>query len=462
MSNTHPLHPETTPVSRRDFVKTTALVGSAAALAFPAIVRGQNLNSAIHVGVIGAGGKGSSDTDETAKAGGTIVALCDVDKNTLASRGTKYPEAKRYQDFRKMLTEMDKQIDAVIVATPDHLHATASLMAMKMGKHCFCQKPLTQTVYEARKMRETAVKMKLATQMGNQGSAGSGLRRAVEVIQGGAIGPVHELHVWSNRPIWPQGIDRPDGTDPVPENLDWDLWLGPAQMRPYKKDTYAPFKWRGWMDFGTGALGDMACHTVNMPFRALKLGYPTSIEARSTAMKKETYPNSSEIVFQFPERDGMPPLTFHWYDGGLKPFSEKSHRILDFLNKGEKSGDKKLPGSGCLLIGEKGHLYSPDDYGSQFFLLPEKEYAGYQGPAESIPRSPGHYKEWIDAIRGGAPAYSNFEIAAYLTEIILLGCVALRVGKKLEWDGPNMKALNAPEAAQYVRRTPREGWELPV
>ncbi|HAM72605.1 MAG TPA: hypothetical protein DCM86_13265, partial [Verrucomicrobiales bacterium] len=296
----------------------------------------------------------------------------------------------------------------------------------------------------------------------NQGSAGSGLRRAVEVIQGGAIGPVHELHVWSNRPIWPQGIDRPDGTDPVPENLDWDLWLGPAQMRPYKKDTYAPFKWRGWMDFGTGALGDMACHTVNMPFRALKLGYPTSIEARSTAMKKETYPNSSEIVFQFPERDGMPPLTFHWYDGGLKPFSEKSHRILDFLNKGEKSGDKKLPGSGCLLIGEKGHLYSPDDYGSQFFLLPEKEYAGYQGPAESIPRSPGHYKEWIDAIRGGAPAYSNFEIAAYLTEIILLGCVALRVGKKLEWDGPNMKALNAPEAAQYVRRTPREGWELPV
>jgi predicted dehydrogenase len=447
--------------SRRHFLQASATLG-AAAIAFPAILRGQNLNSRINVATIGAGGKGSSDTDETAKAGGHIVALCDVDRGTLDARGAKYPEAKRYRDYRKMLEEMDKQIDAVIVATPDHVHAHASLLAMKMGKHCFCQKPLTHSVYEARKMRETAAKMKVATQMGNQGSAGDGLRRAVEVIQSGAIGPVRELHVWSNRPIWPQGVDRPEGSDPIPDTLDWDLWLGPSPYRPYKKGVYAPFAWRGWMDFGTGALGDMACHTVNMPFRALKLGYPTSIEARSSAMKKETYPSASEIIFQFPKRDGLPPLEFHWYDGGLKPFSAKSHRILEHLNKGDANGDKKLPGSGCLLIGDKGHLYSPDDYGSQFFLLPEKKFEGYKGPKETIARSPGHYKEWIEAIRGGKPAYSNFDVAAYLTEIILLGCVAMRVGKKLEWDGPNMKALNAPEAEQYVKLAYRPGWELPV
>ncbi len=451
--------------SRRHFIQQTALLGGAA-LAFPAVVRGQNLNSKIHVGVIGAGGKGSSDTDETAKAGGEIVALCDVDRHTLDARGTKYPSAKKYQDYRKMLSEMDKQIDAVIVATPDHVHAHASLLAMSMGKHCFCQKPLTHSVYEARKMRETAAKMKVATQMGNQGSAGSGLRRAVEVIQSGAIGPVRELHVWSNRPIWPQGMDRPEGSDAVPEHLDWDLWLGPSPARPYKADAYAPFKWRGWMDFGTGALGDMACHTVNMPFRALKLGYPTSIEARTTAMKKESWPSASEIIFQFPKREGMPPLEFHWYDGGLKPFSEKSHRILDFLNRPEavkdKPGYRGLPGSGCLLIGDKGHLFSPDDYGSQFFLLPQNKFEGYKGPKETVPRSPGHYKEWIDAIQGGKPAYSNFDVAAYLTEIILLGCVAMRVGKKLQWDGPNMRALNAPEADAFVKLAYRPGWELPV
>lgn len=447
--------------TRRRFLRNASVLG-AAAVTFPSIVRGQNLNSRLQVATVGAGGKGASDTDETAKAGGHIYALCDVDRNTLDSRGAKYPDAKRYRDYRKMLTELDKEIDAVIVATPDHVHAHASLMAMKMGKHCFCQKPLTHSVYEARMMRETAKKMKVATQMGNQGSAGSGLRRAVEVIQAGAIGAVRELHVWSNRPIWPQGMDRPEGSDPVPDYLDWDLWLGPAQARPFKKDTYAPFKWRGWMDFGTGALGDMACHTVNMPFRALKLGYPTSIEARTSVMHKETYPSASEIIFQFPKREGLPALEFHWYDGGLKPFSEKSHEILNFLNKGDKSGDKKLPGSGCLLIGEKGHLYSPDDYGSQYFLLPESKFKDYKGPAETIPRSPGHYKEWIEAIQGGKPAYSNFDVAAYLTEIILLGCVAMRVGKKLEWDGPNMKALNAPEADAFVKLAYRPGWELPV
>ena len=313
--------------------------------------------------------------------------------------------------------------------------------------------------------------------MGNQGSAESGLRRAVEAIQGGVIGDVRQLYVWSNRPIWPQGIDRPPGSDPVPETLDWDLWLGPASERPYKADTYHSFKWRGWQDFGTGALGDMACHTVNMPFRALRMGFPTSIEAKSSGMNKETYPKSSEIRFEFPAREGMPPLTFTWFDGGEKPNDDVLQHVNSFYaeQKDKDGNPKKVPGSGCLLVGSKGQLFSPDDYGSQFLLQfdsegfkPAKskvededvEHEAVRDIAKSVPRSPGHYKEWLEACKGGKPAYSNFDVAAYLTEIILLGCVALRTGKKLDWDGPNMKAKNAPDAAQYVKREYRKGWTL--
>ncbi|HXI51016.1 MAG TPA: Gfo/Idh/MocA family oxidoreductase [Candidatus Saccharimonadales bacterium] len=453
-------------MSRRQFIRYTTLLTGATAVAGPYVVRGQNLNSRVQVGVIGAGGKGSSDTDDTAKVGGVIYALCDVDKGTLEARGKKYPEAKRYQDFRKMLTELDKDLDAVIVATPDHMHAPASTMAMSMKKHCFCQKPLTHSVFEARRMRELSKKMKVATQMGNQGSAGPGLRRAVEVIQAGVIGKPLELHVWSNRPIWPQGINRPPGEDPVPDTLDWNQWLGPAPFRPYKKDTYHAFKWRGWQDFGTGALGDMACHTVNMPFRALKLGYPTEIEAESTGINKETYARSSKIRFQFPAREGLPPLTFWWYDG--KPDGEDTFRPHPDLTSDIVAKQGKLPGSGCLIIGDKGRIFSPDDYGSQFFvrlkdekdLRASKDHEAVKPIPETIPRSPGHYKEWMDAMHGGPAAYSNFDIAAYLTEIILLGCVALRVGHKLEWNGPKMKATNCSEAAQYVKREYREGWKL--
>ena len=452
--------------SRRHFLKSASLATGALAVGGCNITRGRNLNSRIQVGVVGAGGKGSSDTDDTAKAGGVIIGLCDVDKGTLDSRGAKYPDAKRYQDFRKMLTEMNDSIDAVIVATPDHLHAPASIMAMKAGKHCFCQKPLTHSVHEARMMRDVAKRMRVATQMGNQGSAGSGLRRAVEVIQAGAIGKPQQLHVWSNRPIWPQGHTRAEGSDPVPENLDWDLWLGPAPFRPYKKNAYHPFAWRGVQDFGTGALGDMACHTVNMPFRALKLGYPTEVEAESTGMNKESWPLSSKIRFQFPEREGLPPLSFFWYDG--KPDAKETFRPHADLTGDIVAKQGKLPGSGCLIIGDKGRIFSPDDYGSQFFirmndekeLKASKDHEALAAIPETIWRSPGHYVEWIDAIKGGRPAYSNFDIAAYLTEIILLGCVALRTGTKLDWDGPNMRAKNTKEAAQYVKREYRAGWKL--
>jgi hypothetical protein len=456
--------------SRRQFLRASAIAAVSAA-AFPYVGRVLGANNRIGVACIGVGGKGDSDTDDSASCGGTIVALCDVDQNTLNNKAKKYPQAKLYRDFRKMLAEMDKSIDAVTVSTPDHVHGVASVMAMRMGKHVYCQKPLTQTVYEARLMRELAKKNKLATQMGNQGSAGDGLRRAVEVIQAGVIGPVRELHVWSNRPIWPQGIDRPAGEDPVPPNLDWDLWIGPAPMRPYKDGVYHSFKWRGWYDFGTGALGDMACHTVNMPFRALKLGFPTVVECEETSqMFKETYPKTSRIRFEFPARAGMAPLKFWWYDGNpddksvklLRPSPERTKEIVEM--RGE------LPGSGCLLIGDKGKLFSPDDYGSEFYLMvgDQKEYkAGKDHDAvkavpQTIPRSPGHNEEWFRMMRDGTPAYSNFDIAAYLTEIILLGCVAMRVGvgTRMDWNGPAMKSPNCPQASRFVRRQNRQGWVL--
>jgi hypothetical protein len=480
-------------ISRRQFLYYSALAAGATALTGYGASgpRKISANDKMNIGVVGAGGKGSSDTDHC--AGENIVALCDVDSNTAAKAHEKYPKANVYKDFRKML-EKEKSLDAVIVATPDHMHATVAATAIRMGKHVYCQKPLTQTIYEARLLRQLAKENKVATQMGNQGSAEDGLRRAVEVIQAGVIGSVRQVYVWSNRPIWPQGMDRPQGEDPVPAHLDWDLWLGTAALRPYKADwsessngtkhakgpVYAPFAWRGWQDFGTGALGDMACHTANMPFRALKLGYPTEIEAESSGINKESYPLKSKIRFEFPSREGLPPLTFWWLDGGNpKPDNPFEH---DGNNKPPKEATahieammEKVPGSGCLLIGDKGELFSPDDYGARFFikLKDEKEltdgkaHEAVKAVAQTIPRNEHtgdgdkrHHLEWIAACKGGPAGYSDFDIAAYLTEIILLGCVALRVGTKLEWDGPKMVAKNSPEAAQYIRRQPRKGWAL--
>jgi len=475
-----------TAFSRRHFIKYSTLSATMLGVA-PSFLRGQDLNSKINVACIGVGGKGGSDTDSAFNLGGNIVALCDVDSNTLngknkslqdrATKANRTYEAKLYKDFRKMLEEQGKSIDAVTISTPDHLHGVAGIMAMNMGKHIYCQKPLVQTVWEAREFRRLAKEKKLATQMGNQGSGESGLRHAVEVIQAGVIGAPRELHVWSNRPVWPQGLDRPAGSDAVPANLDWDLWLGPAQERPYKSGTYAPFAWRGWYDFGTGALGDMACHTVNMPFRALKLGYPNVVECEvASRVFSETFPLTSRIRFEFPERDGLPPLKFWWYDGNpdAKASAYKNSGFITPLRpeadvvKEIIASRGKLPTSGALVIGDKGKLYSPDDYGAQFFvkLNDEKEYKnGKEHEAckavpQTIPRSPGHDKEWFEMMKGGPEAYSNFDIAAYLTEIILLGCVALRVGvgHKLDWDGPAMKALNDPAAAQFVKRDYRKGW----
>jgi len=499
-------------LNRRNFLKTTALATGAVSFGFPAIVRGQNLNSKINIACVGIAGKGAQETNSSASE--NIVALCDVDINYSAKTRAKFPDAKFFQDFRKMFDAMGKSIDAVTITTPDHTHAMIAATAMSLGKHVYCQKPLTQTIYEARHLRDLAQKSKVVTQMGNQGTTADGQRRAVEVIQSGILGTVKEVHIWSNRPIWPQGMNRPEGSDPVPDGLDWDLWIGPAPMRPFKLGSgkgkhdfgiYNPFNWRGWQDFGTGALGDMACHTVNMPFRALKLGYPTEIEAEAIGgMNKETYPIGSKIRFQFSREKtahahpwakkaaelflshtatpSESPLTLWWYDGG-KPqpgnpyLHDRSNKPPRELLTDVEAFRGEIPHSGCLIIGDKGIGFAPDDQGSQLFvkLAGEKKFTfiDKHPAAMAVPvtitrnlfkgdADVRHHQEWHDAIRQNKPelCFSRFDIGATLTEIMLLGCVALRVGKKLDWDGPNMRVTNAPEAAQFIKRENRPGWML--
>ncbi len=428
-------------------------------------------NEKLNIASVGCGGKGYGDMAHCASE--NIVALCDVDERRAARARKEQPGANFYRDYRKLL-ETEKSIDAVTVSTPDHMHAPVAVQAMRMGKHVYVQKPLTRLVGEARLLRETALKHNVVTQMGNQGSAVSGLRRGVEVIQAGAIGSVRQVHVWSNRPVWTQGIEQPLPSQSVPNDLDWYLWLGVAADRPYNEG-YCPFKWRAWWDFGTGALGDMACHTANLPFRALKLEYPTSIEAESSGVNPHTAPIWSTIRFEFPARGELPPVSFFWYDGGKKPSAE----VTEGMNLASVKGGKKkrreelkpgdIPGSGCMIVGDKGTLFSPDDYGSAFKLFPDEDYADYKGPMEWLPRrsrdegddaDKSQALEWIQGIKGGAKPYSSFDFAALLTETILLGNLALRTGKKLEWDGPNMKAKNCPEANDLVAMHYRKGWEI--
>jgi predicted dehydrogenase len=445
--------------TRRQFIQQTSLAG------FGFWVAGglsrtfsRSPNEKLNIAGIGVGGKGHSDIEQAGKLG-NVVAICDIDDKVLEARAKDFPNAKKYNDFRKMFDEMGKSIDAVTVSTPDHTHAVAAMMAIKMGKHVYCQKPLTHTVREARELRLAARQYKVCTQMGNQGSAENGLREAVEVVQAGAIGPVTEVHVWTNRPIWPQApkLTKRPAPKPVPPHVHWDLWLGPAPERPYG-DGYHPFAWRGFWDFGTGALGDMACHTANMAFRALKLGYPISVSAENGEINPETYPGWATITFQFPARGEWPPVKLVWYEGhrdGKKNLPPKE------LLHGETP-----PGSGSLLVGAKGILYSPNDYGARYVLLPKKDFAGFKPPQPTLPRNGrgdlGMKEEWVRAIMENKPeiAYSNFDFAGLLTETILLGNVAMRAGKKLEWDGENMKFPNASDAEKFLHFEYRKGWTL--
>jgi predicted dehydrogenase len=439
-------------ISRRDFMGGVAL--AAAFTIVPRYVLGGPRqippSEKLNIAGIGVGGRGADNLDAVGSE--NIVALCDVDEARASATFKRYPKAKKYSDFRIML-EKQKDIDAVIVATPDHVHAVATITAIKMGKHVYCEKPLTHSIYEARMVARAAREQKVATQMGIQGHSGEGIRLLCEWIWDGAIGPVREVHTWTDRPgsWWPQGIARPKDTPPAPPTLDWDLWLGPAPYRPYHP-AYVPFKWRGWWDFGTGPMGDMGIHNCSPIFWALKLGYPTSVEVVSQeGNNDQTGPVKSIVRYEFPARGDMPPLTLTWYDGGNMPPRPEE------LEPDRRLGDND---GGSLLIGDKGKILAPGWCAESPRLIPESKMKEYKLPPKTIPRSPGHHQEWINACKGGKLPTANFDFSGPLTEVLLLGNIAIRTGEKLLWDGPNMKITNVPEANNYVRRQYRQGWTL--
>jgi predicted dehydrogenase len=397
-----------------------------------------------------------------------------VDGDTLNKKAREFPKAAKFDDFREMFDQVGDQVDIVTVSTPDHTHAAAAVRAMRMKKHVYVQKPLTWSIAEARLMRETAEQTGVVTQMGNQGTSEDGLRTAVEVIQSGAIGDVSAVHVWTNRPVWPQGKGRPPGEDPVPESLNWDAWIGPAPMRPYKEGVYHSFNWRGWVDFGTGALGDMACHTTNMPVMALKLWDPVAVTAVKNPgiFEGETYPASSALMFEFPEREGLAACKFYWYDGGELPsddlLSQLPQRFQERIERQRKGGRKT---SGALVVGSKGMVFSENDYGARFTLLPKEDFDGYEPPEQRLPRIPyragGDQRqkwEFVSTVKGEYEpgTMSNFGYAGRLTETILVGNLALRAGegKRIEWDAKSLKSTNMPEINQFVGRDYRSGWEI--
>ncbi len=433
-------------MGRRMFVKTAVASGATFfVLRNAKAATTYQANEKLNLAFVGAGGRGAALVDEFAKLGENIVALCDVDWRHAAGTFQKFPNAKRYKDFRKMLDEMHQQIDAVVVATADHTHAVASVAAMRLGKHVYCEKPLTYCIHEARVMREVARQQKVATQMGNQGMASSGTRQAIEIIRSGAIGAVREVHIWTDRPIWPQGIDRPTDTPPVPPDLDWDLWLGPAPYRPYHP-AYHPFRWRGWIDFGTGALGDIGCHAFPMPFLALQLGYPVKVQAISSGHNNETYPRWSIVQYEFPARGELPPVRLTWYDGGQRPSTDLLRDVL----KGETIGD-----NGSLLIGDKGVMFNGR-------LLPADRFKDYQPPTPTLPRAPqdNHYLEWVQACKTGSSTMSNFEFASLVTEVVLMGNIALLTGETIECDPKTGTILRPAAARHYIAREYRKGWSL--
>ena len=447
--------------SRRTFA-TTAAASAFSFMVVPRHVLGGPAHTApsdrVDFAGIGAGGMGGDDIRQVAKLGANVVALCDVDDVNAARNYEMFPQARRYKDFRKMLDREQHHIDAVTVGTPDHLHAVASMAAMQRGKHVYCEKPLSHTVYEARQLTRAARKYGVATQMGNQGHASEGPRLAIEWIRAGVIGEVREVHCWTDRPgkYWKQGIRRPPETPPTPATLDWDLWLGPAPRRPYHP-AYAPFHWRGWWDFGTGALGDMGCHIIDHPVWALQLGSPTAIEAIATsegseldgAPNRETYPLAALVYYEFAARGNLPPVKLTWYDGGLMP-----------PTPAEMPPGQKLPANGILYIGSHGKMYQ-DREDRVPHLLPEGLNETARRVEKTMPRSPGHRQEWLLACRGQGTAMSNFNYSGPLTETVLLGVLAQRApGNRLEWDSKNLKVKNMPELDSFVHKEYRRGWTL--
>jgi predicted dehydrogenase len=417
-----------------------------------------------------------------------LVAFADPDSVRAANVFSWYEKVPRYADFRRMLDKEEKNIDAVLITIPDHSHAVAAMCAMERGKHVYLEKPMTRTVWEARLLRDSAVRYKLATQMGNQGYSSEGERIASEIIWSGEIGNVTEVHAWTNRPIWPQGIETLPAEEKIPETLDWDVWLGPAQMRPYSS-AYVPFNWRGWFDFGCGSLGDMACHILGAANMALRLAAPTGVEViRQEGKNPYSFPKQSATRFDFPARGAMPPLRIFWYDGAPGPMYRPegipegeplisgpgafgAGGTMPYVTGRAAARQQAKPqtrnarpgfredSNGCVFIGDKGFL-TTDTYGMNVRLLPESRHKEYKLPPQYLTRSPGHYRDWIRACKGGEPACSNFNVAAPFTEWVLLGAIALRFEGKLEWDSAKMEFTNNPEANKYLMPEIRKGWDL--
>jgi predicted dehydrogenase len=436
--------------TRREMLRNTTLASLsmwAAGQTRSAIAR--STNEKLNVACIGVGGRGAANLNAVAREGENIVALCDVDEERAGSAFDRFPKARKYYDFRKMLDEMEKQIDAVVVSTPDHTHAGPSVMALRMGKHVYCEKPLAHNVYEARLMAQVAAESKVATQLGTQHHARSTHRRVVELIQSGAIGRVREAHatIGGNR----GGGERPTDTPPVPSRLNWDLWLGPRPWRPYHPD-YVPYRWRFWWDFGTGETGNNGVHILDLPFWALKLRHPETIEASGPPVHPETSPKSMTVRFRFPARDEMPPVALHFYHSKTTPAAMAENKLPEW--RPDILGDWTPRVS---FVGEEGMLVADL---SHWKLLPESKFADFGMPEPTIPESIGHHKEWITACKAGSPTTCNFDYGGALTEMVLLGNVAYRAGRKLEWDPMNLKATNCPDADPYVQETYREGWTL--
>ena len=441
-------------LSRRSFIKSSALVACAATVGAPAIVRGQNLNEKLDIAIIGAGGRGGGNWN--AVHAENITVACDVDETKLVVAEKRAPKARREVDFRKVYDKPD-EFDAVVVSTCEHTHAFATLPALQLGKHVYCEKPLTHSIWEARVIREAAAKANVATQMGTQIHAEDNYRRVVELIQSGAIGAVREAHVWVSR-AWGWQTEeeskkhkdivfvqeRPAEADPIPDTLNWDLWIGPAPMRPFNNVYFPGPKWYRWWDFGNGTMSDLGSHWIDLPFWALKLDKPLTIEASGPPVHPEIAPASMQVKYEYGARGDLPPVEVTWYQGTNKPA---------IFNEG---GIPKWD-SAVLFVGDKGMVLS--DYGKHT-LLPEDDFKDFERPEPFIPTSLGHHAEWVHACKTGDPTTCNFEYAGWLTEANHLGNVAYRVGKKLTWDPENLCATNAPEADRFIRREYREGWKL--
>jgi Oxidoreductase family, NAD-binding Rossmann fold/Oxidoreductase family, C-terminal alpha/beta domain len=450
-------------MNRRRFLKISSLATGAAYLGFPAFLRARNLNSKLGVALIGVGFQGRFRLNEVLQGGLPVDALCDVDSEALAKSktlfsATKNPLPKTYTDYRELLAS---DIDAVVIATPDHWHAPMAAAALKAGKHVFCEKPLTHTISEARALRQVAAgHATLSTQMGNQGSASPFMRRGIEIVQAGGIGQVSEVHVWvppshSFKP----GQEAPVGEDAVPSGLDWDRWIGVAPFHPYKSGAYTPKTWRAWYDFGGGSIADWGCHGLNFPFRSLKLDYPNHIDPNVQGSYTYGYPKGVRLRFDFGRRGDLEPVTVWWYDGGRKPDAGiVPKNVVEHLGK--------IPDGGCLLLGEKGFTFGdPANPGVQYIqLYSEAKLSGITNHsatasvARTLPRVQGHVQEWVDACNGGPSTFSDFETGGHLTEIALSGVVALRARKALVWNGVEMRAENDPEAEKFIQAHYRPGW----